>query len=87
VEQKQEQQQSGYGRKWPKWLAIYAVVGGIIYLIVYLVFLRDSGYGGGGGGGGGGSGGGGGGTGGYVVLALPFASALWGALRTRLQRR
>jgi hypothetical protein len=83
VEQKQEQ--TGYGRKWPKWLLIYAVAGGIIYLIVYFAFLRDSGYGGGGGGGG--SGGGGGNPGGYFVLALPFASAVWDTVRARLRRR
>jgi hypothetical protein len=47
---------TGYGRNWKKWLAIYAVAGVVIYLIVYLVFFS----GGGGGGGGGGSGGGGG---------------------------
>ena len=83
MDQNQEPKQTGYGRKWPKWLAIYAVVGGIIYLIVYLVFLRDGGYGGGGGG----SGGGGGGTGGYFVLALPYASAWWNAARARARRR
>lgn len=84
MEQKQEQ--SGYGSKWGKWLLIYAVAGGIIYLIVYLVFLRDSGYGGGGGGGSGSSGGGGG-QGGYFLLALPYASAVWETVRGRVLRR
>jgi hypothetical protein len=77
VEQKQEQ--GGYGSKWKKWLLIYAVAGAIVYLVIYLVFLRDSGYGGGGGSGGGG----GGGRGGYFLLALPMASAAWKAVRTR----
>ena len=31
---------SGYGRNWKKWLAIYLVVGGIVYALVYLVFIR-----------------------------------------------
>lgn len=35
---------TGYGREWKKWLAIYAVVGAVVYLIVYFVFI----YGGGG---------------------------------------
>ena len=41
---------TGYGRKWKKWLAIYAVAGAVVYLIVYLVFFAGSGGGGGGGG-------------------------------------
>jgi hypothetical protein len=41
---------SGYGRKWKKWLAIYAAVGVVAYLIIYLVFIYDSGAAGGGGG-------------------------------------
>jgi hypothetical protein len=40
---------SGYGRNWKKWLAIYAVVGLIAYLIIYLVFFTGGGGGGGGG--------------------------------------
>jgi hypothetical protein len=37
-----EMAQSGsYGRKWKKWLAIYAVVGAIVYLIVYAVFFAN----------------------------------------------
>ncbi|MFN2590328.1 MAG: hypothetical protein ABR518_06130 [Actinomycetota bacterium] len=85
--EEQRQTQGGYGRRWPKWLLIYAVVAGLIYLVVYLVFLRDSGYGGGGGGGGTGGGDGGGGTGGYLVLALPAARMGWQALRSRIGRR
>ena len=34
----------GYGRNWLKYLLIYLVVGGAIYLLVWLLFLRD-GYG------------------------------------------
>ena len=42
----------GYGRRnWKKLLAIYVVVGAVIYALVYLVFLAGgSGSGGGGGG-------------------------------------
>jgi hypothetical protein len=81
VEQKQEQ--GGYGSKWKKWLLIYAVAGAIVYLVIYLVFLRDSGYGGGGGSGGGG----GGGRGGYFLLALPVVSVVRENIRARLRRR
>jgi hypothetical protein len=42
---------TGYGRRWKKWLAIYAVAGVIIYLIVYLVFFSSGGGGAAGGGG------------------------------------
>ena len=49
---------SGYGRRWPKWVAIYAVAAAVIYLIVYFVFFHHSGGYGGGGTSGGGSGGG-----------------------------
>ena len=38
---------TGYGGKWKKWLAIYAAVGLIAYLIIYLVFFYHSGSGGG----------------------------------------
>jgi hypothetical protein len=41
---------TGYGRNWKKWLAIYAVAGVVIYLIVYLVFFSGGGGSGGGGG-------------------------------------
>jgi hypothetical protein len=34
---------TGYGRRWKKWLAIYAVAGVVVYLIVYLVFFYDGG--------------------------------------------
>ncbi len=57
---------SGYGRRWPKWVAIYAVAAAVIYLIVYFVFFHH-----GGGYGGGGTGGNGGGGGGYAVVPLP----------------
>lgn len=43
---------TGYGRSWKKWLAIYVVAGAVAYLIIYLVFFYDgSGASGGGGGG------------------------------------
>lgn len=35
----------GYGRNWLKWLVIYLIVGGAIYLLVWFLFLRN-GYGG-----------------------------------------
>jgi hypothetical protein len=41
---------AGYGRNWKKWLAIYAVVGAIVYLIVYLAFFAGGGAATGGGG-------------------------------------
>ena len=41
---------TGYGRKWKKWLAIYAAVGVVVYLIIYLVFFTGGGGAGGGGG-------------------------------------
>lgn len=34
----------GYGSNWVKWLIIYLVVGGAIYLLVYFLFLRDGGF-------------------------------------------
>ena len=44
------QNSTRYGRSsWKKWVAIYAIAGAIVYLIVYLLFF---GHGGGGGGGG-----------------------------------
>jgi hypothetical protein len=42
---------TGYGRNWKKWLAIYAVAGAVIYLIVYLAFFANAGGGPAGGGG------------------------------------
>lgn len=40
----------GYGRNWKKWLAVYAGVGVVVYLIVYLVFFANAGGAGAGGG-------------------------------------
>ena len=37
---------AGYGRKWKKWLAIYAAVGVVVYLIIYLIFAGGGGGGG-----------------------------------------
>jgi len=34
---------TGYGRKWRKWLAIYVVAEVVVYLIVYLAFFYHSG--------------------------------------------
>jgi hypothetical protein len=42
---------TGYGRNWKKWLAIYAVVGAIVYLIIYVLFIAGGGTAGSGGGG------------------------------------
>ena len=43
------QKSTGYSRRsWKKWLAIYAIAGAIVYLIVYLLFFAHSGGGGGG---------------------------------------
>jgi hypothetical protein len=42
---------TGYGRNWKKWLAIYAVAGVVVYLIVYLAFFYNGGGGTAGGGG------------------------------------
>lgn len=38
---------SGYGRNWKKWLAIYAVVALMAYAIIYLVLSSNGGGGGG----------------------------------------
>jgi hypothetical protein len=35
----------GYRRNWVKYLVIYLIVGGIIYLLVWLLFLRNGVYG------------------------------------------
>jgi hypothetical protein len=43
---------TGYGRNWKRWLAIYAAVGVVIYLIVYFLFFYSGGGGAGTGGGG-----------------------------------
>jgi hypothetical protein len=45
-----EKTTTGYGRRWKKWLAIYAIAGTVAYLIVYLVFFSDGGGAGGAGG-------------------------------------
>jgi hypothetical protein len=37
----------GYGRKWKKWLAIYAGAAVVLYLFVYLAFFSGGGGGGG----------------------------------------
>jgi hypothetical protein len=37
--------QTGYGRRWKKWLAIYVVAGVVVYLIVYLAFFYHAGGG------------------------------------------
>jgi hypothetical protein len=40
------QKRTGYGRtSWKKWLAIYAIAGAILYVIVYAVFFAHSGGG------------------------------------------
>lgn len=36
----------GYRRNWLKYLVIYLVVGGLAYLLIWYVFLKDGGYGG-----------------------------------------
>jgi hypothetical protein len=41
---------TGYRRSWKKWLAIYAVAGVVVYLIIYLAFFYDAGGAAGGGG-------------------------------------
>lgn len=37
----------GYGRRWKKWLVIYAMAGALIYGIVYLILQSGGGSGGG----------------------------------------
>jgi len=41
------QDESGYGGRWKKWLAIYLAVGAVAYLGVYLLFFHHGGGGGG----------------------------------------
>jgi hypothetical protein len=41
--------QRGYGARWKKWLAIYAAVGIVVYLVVFLLFMNHGGGAGGGG--------------------------------------
>jgi hypothetical protein len=43
------QKVAGYGRKWKMWLAIYAGVGVVAYLLIFLLFFHGGGSGGGGG--------------------------------------
>jgi hypothetical protein len=38
---------ASYRGRWKKWLAIYAVLGVIAYLIIYLLFFHHGGSGGG----------------------------------------
>jgi len=40
------QKRTGYSRtSWKKWLAIYAIAGAIVYVIVHVVFFAHSGGG------------------------------------------
>ena len=64
---------SGYGGTWKKWLVVYLAVAVVAYLVIYLVFLRDSGGAGGTGGGDGNSG--------YVLLPVMFVQGLAERLR------
>jgi hypothetical protein len=43
------QKVAGYGRKWKKWLAIYAGVGVVAYLLIFLLFFHGGSAGAGGG--------------------------------------
>jgi hypothetical protein len=43
------QKVAGYGRRWKRWLAIYAVVGVVAYLILFLLFFHGGGGSAGGG--------------------------------------
>ncbi|HEX6580449.1 MAG TPA: hypothetical protein VF195_06230 [Actinomycetota bacterium] len=38
-----EKRTTAYGRSGKKWLAIYAIVGAVAFLIVYLVFFSEGG--------------------------------------------
>ncbi|MGZ6544134.1 MAG: hypothetical protein ACXVEI_02325 [Actinomycetota bacterium] len=40
-------EQSGYGRNWKRWLAIYLAVGAVAYVVLYLAFFHHGGGGGG----------------------------------------
>ncbi len=40
------QKDTGYGRNWKKWLAIYLVIGAIAYVVIYLLFFSGGGSGG-----------------------------------------
>ncbi len=43
------QKVAGYGRKWKKWLAIYAAVALVAYVILYLLLFHGGASAGGGG--------------------------------------
>ncbi len=47
-EETMAQRLSRYGGKWKKWLAIYAAVGVVAYLVIFLLFFHHTGAGGGG---------------------------------------
>jgi hypothetical protein len=34
----------GYGSKWKKYLAWYLIIGGVAYLLIWLIFIRDGGF-------------------------------------------
>lgn len=36
---------AGYGSKWKKYLLLYIIAGGLIYLVIYLLYFKN-GYGG-----------------------------------------
>ena len=40
---------TGYKKNWAKWVGLYLLIGGAIYLIVYLVAFNNGGGGAGGG--------------------------------------
>ena len=44
-------QKKGYKKNWAKWVGIYLVVGGIVYLLIYLFAFHHGGSAAGGGGG------------------------------------
>lgn len=37
------EQRTGHRGRWTKWLALYVIAGGLVYLAVYLIFLRGGG--------------------------------------------
>ncbi len=71
-----------YRGRWKKWLVIYLAVAVVAYVVIYFVFIRDTGASGGSGGTGGNSGTNGGG---YFILA-PLGGQALGYLRARLGR-
>lgn len=40
-------QKSGYKKNWAKWVGLYLLIGGIAYLVIYLVAFHHGGAGGG----------------------------------------